>query len=145
MQRRRVHSAEQGAIVLNGTFTQVFTVDETNGVNIHGLRWSIGLMTTGVLPAGSIGNWVVWCLPDEFSTIPAVDTADLEGEQSNAFMWGSGVWTNCAGQTTKIEFNPAISRNCQNGARIVLVIRNNGTIGTAPSVQSIVTYFTKSL
>ncbi len=145
MQRRRVHAVELGALVLNGVFTIEAVIDESNGVNFHGLRCSVSVLNTGSEPSASHGTWVVFCLPDETSDIPNVDTSGLEAEGSNAFIWGVGTWGCSVGTPCQIEFNPATSRNCQNGARVVFRMRNNVTTGTNPSVQGTMTYFTKSL
>jgi len=145
MQRRRVHAQELGAMPLDTFFTQTFEIDETNGVNVHGLRWCVSVMTTGAVPSVSQGTWVCFCIPDETSAIPGTDIGNLEGEGANAFIWGVGMWSASVGTPAMIEFNPGTSRNCQNGARIVMRLRTNILVGTSPTVAAVVTYFTKSL
>lgn len=145
MQRRRVHALELGLIPLNTTSTLIGTIDETNGVNLHGLRIEANLLPVTASSAQSQGTWVCWCMPDESSPIPDPDIAPLEAEASNAFMWGMGTWA-CSNITPAVIcFNPSTSRNCQNGARIAMIIRNNVSTGVAPSVIQTMTYFTKSL
>jgi len=145
MERRRVHATELGAIPLDIQFSHTVTIDESNGLNIHGLRWEVSIVTTGSTVGASQGTWAVFCLPDEASNLPNVDIADFEAEGSNAFTWGIGTWEVSNATPTKILFSPKTTRNCQNGARIVFKMKNNVSTGTSPSVASVVTFFTKSL
>lgn len=145
MQRRRVHCSELGAIPLNTNVSLIATIDETNGANVHGFRAELNLIITGLTAAASHGTWAVWCMPDESSIVPDTDVSVLEAEGSNAFLWGVGLWGVTTATPCVIKFEPKTSRNCQNGARIVLKIRNNVQNGTVPSLEMLISYFTKSL
>ena len=85
MQRRRVH-----AITSTGGSSFVLeltgTIDETNGTNVHGVRASF-IVEPEDAGANANGNWVIYCIPDEQSTVPVASTANLELEKSNAFIW----------------------------------------------------------
>jgi len=120
------------------------TIDETNGVNAHGLRIS-SIVQPGTQDADANGVWALWCLPDETSTIPTIDNAFMEAETKNAFLWATGNFAATNQTPDKIELEIRTSRNCQNGARIVWSIRMNTlTAGTA-RVRTTCTYFTKGL
>ena len=140
MQRRRVHaiSATGGSsLVVN----LIGTIDETNGTNVHGVRGSF-IVEPEDADANGNGNWAVWCMPDETSAVPVTSTASLELEGSNAFLWAIGTWA-ASNQTPYCkDFDLSTSRNCQAGARIVLVVDVEGlSVGNA-RIRSTLTYFT---
>jgi len=145
MQRRRVHASEIGALPLNNQVSLIATVDESNGINAHGLRACFTAINTGATSAQSTGTWALFCIPDEISAVPGVDISELESEDSNAFIWAVGLWSSSTETPEKVEINIKTSRNCQRGARIVLRVRNNVQFSTNPSVQLMISYFTKSL
>ncbi len=96
--------------------------------------------------ANAAGQWVLLCLPDEVSSIPAASIASLEAEGSNAFIWATGLWV-ASNQTPynsgDIHFKS--SRNCQNGARLVLLTHVEGITAGSTRVVKMITYNTKSL
>ncbi len=144
MQRRRVHAVSEAAGV-GVTHSNVYTIDESNGVNVHGLRLSF-VCEPESADANANGNWVLWCIPDEVSAVPVLTTAGLETEGSNAFIWALGTWA-ASNQTPFClpETNLGTSRNCQNGARVILEVGRQGVSAGNVRVRSIVTCFTKSL
>ena len=143
MQRRRVHaiSATLGA---GGVLNLIATIDETNGVNAHGLRGSIAIEPQD---GGANGNgiWNLWCIPDESSTVPNGSFATMEAEGSNAFLWATGTFV--VSNETPFNHDVAIgtSRNCQRGARLILQISLAGLTAGVARTNLLMTYFTKSL
>ncbi len=140
MQRRRVHAITAtggAALVVN----LIGTIDETNGTNVHGLRCSF-IVEPEDADANANGNWVLYCIPDEASGVPTSSTGSLETEASNAFIWAIGTWAGSNQTPYCKDIDVATSRNCQNGARIVLVIDVEGlSVGNA-RVRATMTYFT---
>ena len=120
------------------------TIDETNGANVHGVIADF-IIEPENADANANGVWAIFCMPDELSTIPVPTIALMEAEGSNAFVWATGVWA-ASNQTPFCkEIKLGTSRNCQNGARIVLKIYHEGvSAGLVRNLLSLV-YFTKSL
>ena len=144
MQRRRVHSVNSVGGV-GADHDNIATIDESNGVNAHGLRVSF-ICEPEDSNANATGLWVLFCLPDETSSIPVVSSTALEAEGSNAFIWALGTW---AGSNETPYCSPEIaintSRNCQNGARLVLRVNRSGVSAGQVRIRSTMTYFTTSL
>ena len=140
MQRRRVHaiSATGGSSLVLNT---VGTIDETNGTNVHGVRASF-IVEPEDASANANGNWAIYCLPDETSTIPVASTAILELEGSNAFTWAVGTWAASNETPYCKDIDMSTSRNCQRGARIVLVVDVEGLSAGNARIRSTLTYFT---
>ena len=142
MQRRRVHTGTDQIAV--SQFTIVATIDESNGVNAHGFRASF-IVEPEVADANANGNWVLYCLPDETSAQPGSTTAVLELEGSNAFIWALGTWA-ASNQTPYCkDIEIGTSRNCQQGARLLLVVQQEGITSGQSRVRSLMTFHTKSL
>ena len=144
MQRKRVHAAT-GTGGTGTQFNLTGTIDETNGVNAHGLICDFTVEPENA-DANANGTWVLWCIPDEASAIPTASYGALELEASNAFLWALGNWV--ASNETPYNSGPikmGTSRNCQNGARLVLSIHANGVTAGILRVGRTLTYFTKSL
>jgi len=144
MQRSRVHVESSNTAV--STNEQIlYTVDETNGVNIHGLR--IGFIAEPEnVDANAWGMWVLWCIPDPVSAVPSITTTVLEAEGSNPYIWAMGVWA-ASNQTPYClpETNLGTTRNCQKGARIVLDIRREGVSAGNVRITGFIRCFTSSL
>jgi len=143
MQRRRVHAltVNPGA---GGVMVLVGTIDETNGVNAHGLRASF-IVEPENADANANGNWVLYCIPDEASAVPASSTGSLELEASNAFIWALGTFA-ASNQTPYCkDIEIKTSRNCQNGARLALVVNLDGVSAGNARIRGLLTYFTNSL
>ena len=143
MQRRRVHMAS-GTIGAGAQQNLVGTVDETNGANVHGIRCSF-ITEPQNADANANGVWAVWCLPDELTSIPTTSVGAMELEGSNAFLWGCGIWASSNQTPFCLDVPFGTSRNCQNGARIVLVIHASGVSAGVVQVTTSMCYFTKSL
>ncbi len=143
MQRRRVHSLSDTNTVTNDHIL-IATIDESNGVNAHGLRASF-ITEPEVADANANGNWAIWCIPDEASLVPNTNTSALEAEDSNAFMWATGVYASSNQTPSHCDIELGTSRNCQRGARIVLVVTRGGVTTGSVRIRSVMTYFTKSL
>ncbi len=144
MQRRRFHAISDAVGVGTATILTA-AIDESNGVNIHGLR--LGFICepeTG--DANANGMWALWCLPDEVTGAPSTVTATMELEGSNAFLWACGVWA-ASNQTPYCLPETALgtSRNCQQGARLVLTVHKEGVSAGNVRVRSFMTFHTKSL
>ncbi len=143
MQRKRIH-AKTTAIGV-GESTLLATVDETNGVNFHNIHFGFAVEPE-VADANANGTWVLWCIPDAVSAVPAATFGSLEAEGSNPFLWAMGVWvaTNQTGYTSD-DMVIRSSRNCPRDGRLVLVVRVDGlSTGNARVIQYL-TYNTKSL
>ncbi len=145
MQRKRVHVNSTLVAGVGNATSLIGTIDESNGVNAHNLNFCFTCEPDST-DANSAGQWVLWCLPDETSGIPNPSIAGLEAEGSNAFLWASGLW-NASNQTpyTSPNIHIATSRNCQNGARLVLIVRVEGITAGSTRVVQMLTYNTKSL
>ena len=142
MQRRRVHT-NTAAGGSSFSLNTIGTITETNGVNAHGLRASFVCEPENV-DANATGNWVLYCIPDEAFAVPVSSTTVLELEASNAFIWALGTWA-ASNQTPYCkDIEIGTSRNCQNGARIVLVVDVEGVSAGNVSVRTTLTYFTTS-
>ncbi len=144
MQRKRVHFAT-GTGGVGTQFNLTGTIDESNGVNAHGL-FAQFICEPQDADANANGQWALWCLPDEASAVPATSNGALETEASNAFLWACGNWA-ASNQTPYCSeaIRPKTSRNCQNGARIVLSVVNNGVSAGLVQCNRSLCYFTKSL
>jgi len=144
MQRKRVHAVSNLPVV-GGASILVATIDESNGVNAHNVHLSICCEPDST-DANGHGQWALWCLPDETSGPPTTTIGALEAEGSNAFLWAAGLWM-ASNQTPynsgDITFKS--SRNCQNGARLVLTVQVEGLTAGAVRVIQLLTYNTKSL
>ena len=123
----------------------VAVIDESNGVNAHNLHASFTCEPDST-DANAAGQWWILCIPDEASAIPVSTNAGLEAELSNAFIWASGLWV-ASNQTPyhsgDITFKT--SRNCQNGARLVLGVFVEGITAGSTRCVKMLTYNTKSL
>ena len=143
MQRRRVH-AITSSIGTTGPLNLQADVDETNGANLHGLRCSMAIEPENA-GANANGLWVLWCLPDAQSPIPNANFGSMETEAGNAFVWALGTWIASNETPWQHDIEIRTSRNCQNGARIVLTIEIAGVSAGNVRYNRILTYFTKSL
>jgi len=143
MQRRRVHAATQ-SVTTTGPLLLTAIVTESNGINAHGMRCSFSVEPENA-DANANGTWQLWCMPDELAVVPSGTHSVLEQEGSNAFLWAVGTWaaSNQSPYTKDIEIRT--SRNCQNGARMVLQIWIEGVSAGSVRYNRIMTYFTKSL
>ena len=143
-ERRRVHalSNTSGA---GTTHTNVATVDETNAVNIHGVRISF-VCEPEIMDANATGVWALWCLPRVTTAVPATTIANLEAEGDNPVLWMCGVWGGSNQTIYNLPItNPKTSRNCEAGTRVVLAVERGGVSSGNVRIKSIITYFTKSL
>ena len=141
MQRRRVHAVTSAIGI--GSHDNIGIIDETNGVNAHGLRASF-IVEPQDGDANATGNWVLYCIPDEASAVPVSTTAVLELEASNAFIWALGTWA-ATNQTPYCkDIDIGTSRTCQNGARLVLRVNVDGISAGLARIRSTLTYFTTS-
>ena len=144
MERKRVHTAA-GSPAAGGASILVANVDESNGVNIHNIHLQVNVEPE-VQDANGQGQWVLWCLPDKTSGAPSTTLGALEAEGSNAFYVAGGLWSAsnqtpyCSGDITF-----KTTRNCQNGARLVLTTHVEGLTSGLASVVMLLTYNTKSL
>ncbi len=118
IQRKRIHSSttlDTAGVIDN----LIYTTDESNGVNVHGFRIS---MSFEPVDANANANivWSLLCIPDETSLVPSLGNVQLEAEGSNAFIIATGNVV-CSNETpVNVSEEIRTSRNCQNGARIVL-------------------------
>ena len=143
MQRKRIHISTANPAVSVQT-NLVGTIEESNGVNVHGL-WADMAIEPENADANANGTWVLWCIPDPVSAVPAIGVGTLETEGSNPYIWACGVWA-ASNQTPFCHsIRPMSSRNCQNGARIVLSVFNQGVSAGNVRHLLMVCYFTKSL
>jgi len=143
MQRRRVHTIQE-TVAVNTAVDLIGTIDETNGVNAHGMRCSFTCLPDQQ-NANADGHWVIWCIPDEATAVPPIGTGALELEASNAFMWAIGTWSGSNETPYCKDIELGTSRNCQKGARLVLSIRADDLTAGMLEVRASMTYFTKSL
>ncbi len=145
MQRKRMHANSSTAAAAANSTNLIATIDESNGVNAHNIHLSFTCEPDST-DANGAGQWWLLCMPDEASAVPACSIAVLENEQSNAFLWAAGTWAAsnqtpfCSGDIT---FNT--SRNCQNGARLVLGVFVEGLTAGIVRVVKTLSYNTKSL
>ncbi len=146
MERKRVHFNTVLAAGAPVTTTNlVATIDESNGVNVYNIHIEFGCEPDST-DANGHGTWVLWCLPDEASNIPSSTISALEAEQSNAFLWAAGLWF-ASNQTPFNSYDIPIrtTRNCQNGARLVLSVVVEGLTAGSTRVTKKITYNTASL
>ena len=145
MERKRVHVNSSLKAGIGATTDLVGTIDESNGVNAHNLHINISCEPDST-DANAAGQWVLWCIPDENSAVPSSAISALEAEGSNAFLWAMGLWSG-SNQTPyysgDITFKS--TRNCQNGARLVLATHVEGISSGSTRIVKSLTYNTKSL
>ena len=144
MQRKRVH-AQTSVVSSTGRVLLTGTVDETNGVNFHNVHFGFGVEPENA-DANANGTWVLWCIPDAVSAVPATAISALEVEGSNPFLWAMGVWT--ASNQTPYNLGDQVirsSRNCPRNGRLVLSVDVEGISAGNSRILSYVTYNTKSL
>ena len=143
MQRARVH-ASSDSFGAGTEYSLIYTIDESNGVNVHGLRVSF-IVEPENADANANGLWVLWCMPDEVPAVPSPSTGLMELEGSNAFIWACGAYA-ASNQTPFCkDLDLQTSRNCQQGARVVLVVRREGVSAGNVRIRAIMRCFTKSL
>ena len=145
MERKRVHISSTLKAGIGSTTDLIATIDESNGVNAHNVHIHITCEPDSTA-ANAAGQWVLYCLPDEVSTVPSSAVAILEAEGANAFIWASGLWI--ASNETPWTLPPQdlrTSRNCQNGARLVLAVHVEGITAGSTRIVRMLTYGTKSL
>ncbi len=143
VERRRVHTTSnaQGA----GTQTSLIaTVDESNAVNVHGLRISMGAEPENADANGN-GHWTLWCLPRQTTAVPSSAEGALETEGDNPVMWATGVWFASNQTPWNHELSPKTSRNCPAGTRIVLQFSRDGVSAGNVQFRIVMTYFTRGL
>jgi len=143
VKRRRVHAlTSTGAVATN--MQLIGTIDESNGVNVHGVRVSF-IIEPENADANANGHYALWCMPDEISAVPVPSSALLELEGSNAFLWAVGTFAASNQTPTTINLDLGTSRNCQQGARIVLVVNREGVSAGNVRIRAVMTFFTTSL
>ena len=145
MERKRVHAATTVKTGTGSTVDLVATIDESNGVNAHNLHLCF-VCEPQDAAANATGTWVLWCIPDESSAIPTGGIGELEAEGANAFLWACGLWA-ASNETpyTSGDIYLKTTRNCQNGARLVLALDVEGISAGATRINRMLTYNTKSL
>ena len=145
MERKRIHVAITLKAGIGTTTDLIGTIDESNGVNAHNVHICF-VCEPDSTGANATGTWVLWCLPDETSGVPNGGIAELEAEGSNAFLWACGLWA-ASNETpyTSPDITFKITRNCQNGARLVLAIDVEGITAGSTRINRMLTYNTKSL
>jgi len=144
LERKRVHTAG-GSPGAGSALILVANIDESNGVNVHNIHLSVTVEPEDA-DANSQGQWVLWCLPDKTSGAPSTTLGALEAEGSNAFYVAGDLWS-ASNQTPFVSGDVTFktTRNCQNGARLVLTCHVEGTTAGLNSVHMLLTYNTKSL
>ena len=145
MERKRVHVNSVLQAGVGTSANLIGTIEESNGVNAHNVHFCFTCEPDST-DANAAGTWVLWCIPDENSTVPGATIANLEGEGSNAFLWASGLW-NASNQTpySSGDMTFGTSRNCQNGARLVLMVHVEGISAGSTRINKMLSYNTKSL
>ena len=143
LERKRIHS-NTSLLAASGIDNLIYVTDESNGVNVHGMRLSAGFEPDSTDANGHL-IWALLCIPDEASAIPNIVQSALEAELSNAFIWAAGVLFFSNQTSANMEVVLKSTRNCQNGARIVFQHFIEGlTAGSVRGVK-IMQCFTKSL
>ena len=145
-QRRRCCGETGSNSTLNDSDTDacILTLDESDAVNVHGLR-CCGSIEPENTDANANGFWVVYCLPsgviDDGSQLIG-SFSGIDGENLNAYIWGIGCWTASNQAPFHFEFVPGTSRNCQKGARIVFSVVKTGISAGAVRINQTLTCFT---
>ncbi len=140
-QRKRIHAlTDTGAV--STTHSNIGTIDESNAVNVHGLRFSFAIEPENA-DANANGTWVLSCLPRITTAAVTPSIAGLEAEGDNPVIWACGVWA-ASNQTPfcNPDTEMKTSRNCQAGTRIVLQIFRQGVSAGNVRVISTLCYFT---
>ena len=143
MQKRRVET-DTNAFGL-GFKDIVMTQDLSDVANFHGMRFC-GSIEPENTDANANGVWAVWCLPGgtiQLADLPATLGA-LGNEDSAPYLWGLGCWTASNQAPYHFEFAPNTSRTCQEGARLVFRVINNGVSAGNVRVNTIITGFQSS-
>jgi len=130
-----------------GSDTVEIQFDETNAVNVHGLRFC-GSIEPENADANANGFWICYCFPGDiinpdFSTLPNT-LPDLSDGTYNKYVWGVGCWTASNQAPYHFEFVPSTSRTCQREARVVGVVVKNGISAGAVRINLTLTCFTSS-
>ena len=140
MQRKRIHAATS-FFGLSTTGQLIATIDESNMVNVHGLRCDFSVEPENA-DANANGTWAISCLPRPSTAVPVISIAALELEADNPSIWACGVWA----ASNQTPYNKCIelktSRNCQAGSRIVLSVRVEGVSSGNVRVIRTICYFT---
>jgi len=145
MQRKRIHANTDLVAGVGATPGLIGVIDESNGVNAHNINFCFTAEPDST-DANAQGTWVLLCIPDELSGLLNPTFVNFEAEGANAFIWACGLWS-ASNQTpyTSGNINIKTSRNCQNGARLVLRIGVTGITAGSTRVNTMLTYNTKSL
>ena len=127
------------------TVSLLYTIDESNGVNAHNVHVNF-IVEPQDADANAHGAWVLWCIPDGASNQPPANLTSLEGELANQFIWAAGVWA-ASNQTPFVlgDTTFGTTRNCANGARLILAVSIDGLTAGLARVASMLTCNTKSL
>jgi len=144
-QRRRLFTNTSSNATLNDPSADdiSYQVEETNVVNVHGLRFCFSIEPENA-DANANGWWAVYCFPGETLTVTNVpdDSSSFNGENLNAYLWGVGCWTASNQAPFHYEFAPSTSRTCQKGARIVCYVVKDGiSAGNVRTIETL-TFFT---
>ena len=140
-QRRRLETTTNANADLNDRSADRMTLDldETNATNVHGLRYCFSIEPENA-DANANGWWAVWCLPSNLPSIASLPQTigELGDDADNSpFLWGLGCWTASNQAPYHGEFNPATSRNCQKGAKIVFgVVKEGISAGNVRIIQT---------
>ncbi len=143
MERRRIH-AVTGTSGAGGTADVIATIDESNGVNAHGLRWRFAIEPENT-DANANGTYALMCLPRQSTAIPSITINALELEADNPAIWAVGVWIASNQTPFTLEIAPKTTRNCPAGTRIVGRISFSGVSAGVVRQNQTMTYFTQSL
>ena len=140
-QRKRIHASSSAGVV-SSTHTLTATIDETNVVNVHGLRFSFAVEPEDA-NANANGTWVLSCLPRQTTPSVTPSTTSLETEVDNTVIWGCGVWTASNESPYTCEDKEfRTTRNCQSGTRVQLQVFREGVSSGQVRILSCMTYFT---
>ena len=148
-QRRRLVGNSSANSSLNSLTADdmTLTLDESNAVNVHGLRYCMSIEPENA-DANANGFAVVYCFPAGLVLTSNAnllqDFSDFNNDDVNPYIWGITCWTASNQAPYHWEFNPKTSRTCQHGARIVAQVIKTGISAGNVRINQSLTCFTTS-
>ena len=146
-QRRRIGADTGSNNTLNSNSADFVEIkfDETDSVNIHGLRYCFSIEPENA-DANANGFWVFYCFPGGILSVNDMPStfATLDNEDFHPYVWGIGCWTASNQAPYHYEFTPSTSRTCQKGSRVVGVITKTGVSAGNVRINQTLTCFTSN-
>jgi len=108
--------------------------------NVHGLIIDLWVGQQ-VVTFHDFGYWAVTILPRTTTSVPVLNTSNVNQEKDSAVMWMLGTWMVVDTDRAHIGGAPRTSRNCNRGARMFISIANSSVSAGSVRAHGVATWF----